>query len=320
MLIGPLSLQRLFSQEPMPTGITNVSPTGNDWRMSQDEIQRMASRLDADNWGEGFFDLDGTIDPTDDQPSQHKIVLPPLLEQVEPLQQSEMSPEMTGWIRWLILRNLPPTYEDKRKWGKQKEVFDGIDFDRQGLRIETHRRYKKLDHGTWSRYFVELIDPAEQLQIRLYEMQETRPGVIQFRIMVEAPVKVFGQMTRYQWNVKAFSISAHANARVRMNVLCELEIQLNPLAIPPSVTLKPKVSEANVELHEFKVTRISHMKGPIAKFLGSSLRDLLDRKLQEYDDKLVEKTNKQLDKQKEHFHLSAEKWFASAVEEKAKPK
>ncbi len=274
----------------------------------------------ADDWEVGFFDLDGTVDNHDEQPTQKPIPLPPTMDQAEPWRQAEMSPEMTGWIRWVVLKNLPPTYEDKRKWGKQKEVFDGLDFEREGLRIETRRRYKMVDHGSWSRYFIEFIDPEKQLSIRVFDLVELRPGVIQFRTSVEAPVKVFGQMTRYQWDVKTFSVSATANARVRLDLTSELEVQWNPVALPPSITLRPKATEAKVALVEFKVVRISHMKGPVAKLLGASLRELLEHKLSEYDEKLVEKINKQLDKQKDHFHLSAEKWFASSVEAAAKAK
>ncbi|MFO0922953.1 MAG: hypothetical protein U0905_10765 [Pirellulales bacterium] len=209
--------------------------------------------------------------------------------------------------------------EDKRKWGKQKEVWDGLDIERQGLRIETHRKYKKVDQGTWSRYFVELIDPANELQIRIYDLKEVRPGVLFFRTSVEAPIKVYGQVRRYQWDVRTFSISAQANARSRMTTETELSIQLNPVLLPPSVTLTPKILDAKVELLEFQVTRISHVKGSVAKVLGSSLREVLDRKLAEYDDKLVEKMNKQLDKQKDHFHVSADKWLGSSLKTKVDP-
>ncbi len=74
-----------------------------------------------------------------------------------------------------------------------------------------------------------------------------------------------------------------------------------------------------MELLEFQVTRISHVKGSVAKVLGSSLREVLDRKLAEYDDKLVEKMNKQLDKQKDHFHVSADKWLGSSLKTKVDP-
>ncbi len=185
-----------------------------------------------DDWATSDFAGLGRIPDFDDQPTVPKIHLPPNMEGAEPILQSEVSPEMTGWIRWLVLRNLPETYEDKRKWGKQKEVWDGLDIERQGLRIETHRKYKKVDHGTWSRYFVELIDPANELQIRIYDLKEVRPGVLFFRTSVEAPIKVYGQVRRYQWDVRTFSISAQANARSRMTTETELSIQLNPVLLP----------------------------------------------------------------------------------------
>ncbi len=209
----------------------------------------------------------------------------------------------------------PESVEDNKKWGKQKEVFDGLSIEREGLKIETRRRYKQVNHGTWSRYYVELIDPAKELQIRIVNLVQRDARTYQFDIFVETPLHVFGRMSRYQWDVQLISLSANADARARMFVRCEVQVEVNPLHVPPSVTFKPKALEAKAELLEFKLRRVSQLHGPMVRVLSSSLREVLEEKLAEYDAKLVEKINRQLEKQKDNLHISLQNWLESTLDD-----
>ena len=224
----------------------------------------------------------------------------------------QASPQMTGWVRWLLLRNLPPNYEDKRKWGKQKEIFDGWDFEREGLKIETRRKYKKVNHGTWSRYFIEWIEPLTTLKINMSEMREIRPSVFAFHLQVEAPLHVFGRISRYQWDAQLISLSADAEAYVKLDLGMELEIRLNPLEIPPMIQLFPRATEGKIEMTQFRLTRLSHFKGPMVKVLSHSLREMVEDRVAEYNDQLVAKVNRMLDKQQDKLKLSTQAWLSQS--------
>lgn len=258
--------------------------------------------------GNDFFDLDGRADDQADEPQNKPIQLPEELEQAAPVPTAQFSPEMTGMVRWLILKNLPPTYEDKKKWGKQKQVIDGLHVEMKGLKIDTHRRFKMVNHGTWTRYFVELKDPENELQVQLVNLTEPRPGVIQFETIIEAPLHVFGRYSRYQWDVQLISMSANADARVRMTVQTEVELVVQPLTFPPKIEIRPKVLAANAELLEFKIRNISQLKGPVARALGDSLENVLRERLDDYDQKLTDKMNAQLAKQKDKLIISSDAW------------
>jgi hypothetical protein len=95
---------------------------------------------------------------------------------------------------------------------------------------------------------------------------------------------------------------------------------MNPLKVPPDIEFRPKVTAAHVELVSFRVHRISQIGGPMAKHLGNGLRELLEDKLRDYDDKLVEKINKQIEKQQSKLHISLQDWIATRVGDWVTPK
>ncbi len=75
------------------------------------------------------------------------------------------TPELVAWLTAMVHDNLPPTYEDDRKWGQQKEVWDGVKLWRENGRFETKRRTKLVNAGTWTRYSIAVVDPEKNLHV-----------------------------------------------------------------------------------------------------------------------------------------------------------
>ncbi len=65
----------------------------------------------------------------------------------------------------------PKNYEDTRKWDLQKEVWDGVDFSRDGVKVKTKRKHKLVNHGTWTRYRLELVEPDKNLKIQFHKLE-----------------------------------------------------------------------------------------------------------------------------------------------------
>ncbi len=187
--------------------------------------------------------------------------------------------ELASWVRWLVLRNLPPNYEDNRKWGLHQEVFDGIRIRREGLKLETKRKKKSVKQGTWSRYYIEFVDPQERLEVEIQKLEYPKPGVIRVATQIVAPLKLFGRMSQWQRDIQLISLSANATATVEMNVACDIQVILNPLKVPPDVEFRPTVTAAQVKLRTFEVERISQLHGPLVDLLGKGIRQTLDQKL-----------------------------------------
>ena len=263
-----------------------------------------------------LFDSDVESIPVDERPKNPHLVLPDSLAQVPlPVSANERQ-ELSFWVRWLVLRNLPPSFEDNRKWDREKEVFDGIKLRREGWKIETKRKTKTAKHGTWSRYYIEFVDPAESLQVNIQQIDFPKKGPIRVMTQVIAPLKLFGRMSEWRRDIQLISLSTNADATIELNVACEIQVIVNPLKIPPDVEFRPIVTDATVALRDFEVHSISQLHGPLAELLGKGIREVLDDRLENYREKLVIKMNSEIEKQKGRLKLSLQDWMQTSVRKK----
>ncbi|MEM7477780.1 MAG: hypothetical protein AAF483_22560, partial [Planctomycetota bacterium] len=223
------------------------------------------------------------------------------------------TPEVLSWLEKLIRNNLPPDYEDDRKWGKQKEVWDGLEWRREGLKLETKRRKKMVNAGTWTRYRVAFVKPEETLKIRFDKLDSLEDGRVAFAIVVECSLDVFGRLSQWVRDVQLMSISANADAACRLTLEGTVAFKINPLVLPPDFSLKPHITNAHVDLTYYRVRRISQVGGDFAKVLGKGLRGVVDEKIEDLNGKLVDKINKQLVKHEDKLSFSAQDWLNSKL-------
>jgi hypothetical protein len=250
-----------------------------------------------------LFDTAERIEPAvSERPNTNQLELPDSLNDLT-VEQVRPNAELSDWLRWLVLKNLPPTYEDNRKWGLQKSVYDGFRFRREGIKLETERKYKNVKHGTWSRYFLEFDDPGNKLKLQVKRF-EPATDRMRIDIEIEAPLHAFGRMSQWQRDVQLISLSTNADVTVRLMVESEVAIRMNPLVFPPTIQFEPVVRNATIELTQFDVHRISQLHGPLAEQLGKGIRELVDTRLADYSDKLAIKMNQQLSKQQDKLKLS----------------
>jgi hypothetical protein len=253
--------------------------------------------------------------PDTERPSPRAIDSPnPLSPSTLEATASELD-ELSQWVRWIALKNLPPNLEDNRKWGRQKKVYDGVDWKWDGIRLDTKRRWKMVNHGTWFRYFVEFIDPAQKMEIRVLSLESRNQGKgFASRIRIVAPLKIFARASQFQRDIQIVSVSIQADAKVALDADLEVGIRVNPLVFPPEVQFLPKATRAEVQLLEWQLHRLSQIHGDPAEWLGEGIRGILERKLSDYNDQLVQKINNTLEKQSDRLKLSAQKWFSSSTQ------
>ncbi len=223
------------------------------------------------------------------------------------------TPQLVAWLTSLIHENLPPSYEDDRKWGKQKEVWDGVKIWREGARIETKRRKKMVNAGTWTRYRIRIVEPDKRLHVQFNRLEALPDGRIAFGVTVECPLDVFGRLSHWVRDVQLISLSANADAACRLTLEGTVKFQLNPLKLPPDVSIRPRVDRAHIELTYYRVRRISQIGGDFAKHLGNGLRDAVDNKLEDMNAKLVDKINRQLEKRSDRLNFSVQDWLRSKL-------
>lgn len=223
------------------------------------------------------------------------------------------SPNMVAWLKQLLRENLPAFYEDTRKWDQHKEVWDGLDVSHEGLKIKTKRKRKLVNHGTWTRYRLEMVDPGKHLEIQFHKLEVAADGKVVFDVSIEMLLDVFGRLSQWVRDVQIISVSANADAVCKLSVQGTVEFQLNPLRFPPDIRIKPRVDAARVDVSYFRVRRISQLGGTFAEQLGNGLRTALEHKLEDSNEKLAAKMNKQLEKHHDRMLFSTQDWIQSKL-------
>jgi hypothetical protein len=265
-------------------------------------------------------DLFGSIEEDEESeyvPASTKLNLPENLTDVAiEIDESEQD-ELAAWVKWLVLKNLPPHYEDLRKWDQTKEIVSGLNVRWEDGKIKTNRRRKNVKHGTWQRHIIDFIDPQANLAIAVDKIDFSQQGQIGFAMKIEMPLALYSQLKQYQRGLQWYSISVKADATVSLEIDCTVKIYVNAAKLPPDVRFDPVVERASIGLVRFEVHRISHIGGDAAELMGKQLRGVLDKKLEEYDEKLVEKMNKQIAKQKDRLSLSLSDWMQKKAGQKS---
>jgi hypothetical protein len=222
----------------------------------------------------------------------------------EPADAFTPSPEFQEWITKLAREQLPDQYEKKKNWGHTAKSFDGLSVRLEDGQLKTHRKFKQANDGTWQMYRVTLKDPEEKFEVRIANLRTLASGRVAMDITAVANLEVFGRQSLWQHGVQIFSISAEADARVRLFAHTEVATRLDPTRFPPDVALEPEVKTARLDIPDFRLRRLGEFSGPLVRSLSHATREALEDKLRDDNEKLVAKLNKAIDKQEKKLRLS----------------
>ena len=104
--------------------------------------------------------------------------------------------------------------------------------------------------------------------------------------------------------MQLYSLSAEADARVRLWTSAEIATHMDLTRFPPDVSLDPEITAAKFEIPDFRMRRIGELHGPLVRALSHATRETLEEKLAEDNAKLVAKLNRAIDKQEKKLKLS----------------
>jgi hypothetical protein len=242
--------------------------------------------------------------------------------QVDPVPQAEggdgeLPAEKSGpsdfddLVTRIVLDNLPHEIVQDKDWGQTRQIWDGVHMRWEGSRLDTRRRWKTVNHGTWKRYEVRLIDPGQRFQVQVNTPRALEDGRVGIEAQVDAALDVFGRVAQWERGVQLFSMSAQATAVVRLRIDCSVAMKLDPSRFPPDVRFEPQVTSADLRLIEFRLNRISRAGGPLVRELSSAVRDFLDSKIADRRHQMVDRVNRQLDKHQDRLRLSVHDLLAS---------
>jgi hypothetical protein len=211
--------------------------------------------------------------------------------------------EFQELVTSIVREQLPDKYEKTKNWGQTKQVWAGVKLERDGLRLETRRRYREVNDGPWQKYRIDLLQPEKHFHVALANIRQTENKVL-CDIAVEAKLHAFGRHSQWERGVQLFSVSADASTRVRLKAALEVTTRIDATKVPPDLLFSPRVTSADLAILDFRLERVSDLHGPLVKSLSSTVREILEDKLAEKREKLVEKLNRSLARREEKFRLS----------------
>jgi hypothetical protein len=223
------------------------------------------------------------------------------------------SAEFQDWITALAREQLPDNYEKRKNWGHTARTFDGVKVWIEDGHLETRRKFKEANDGQWQHYRVKLTDPDEKFDVKISRIRKVDSNVVGLELTVLANLKVFGRESLWEHGVQLYSVSAEADARVRLWAAVEVTTHVDITRFPPDVALDPKVTAAKFEIPDFRIRRIGGFHGPVVRSLSHTTREAVEAKLVEDNAKLVAKLNRAIDKQEKKLRISladiaASKW------------
>jgi hypothetical protein len=222
-----------------------------------------------------------------------------------------ISESLQAYITRLVLDEVPREYENTKKWGGKKRVTSGLKWEREGIKIESHRQFKEVNHGNWSRYKITLVDPENTFDVRLENLRDLGDNTAGFDLVCVARLACTGRISQWRRGVQIVSFSGDADAKVRLTTHCELKMSFAPGTFPPDILLSPKVTSADLQLQEFELQRLGIADGPLVYQLGELLEEGLQDYLAENRVKLAEKMNKQIDKKRDKLRIPLSKLTTS---------
>jgi len=206
----------------------------------------------------------------------------------------------------IVLRSAPRTYENTKQWGGKKRVWDGLHISRDGFKIKTKRRWNEANHGSWKRYRAWLIDPRREFDIQFDRLHTAPSGRAAFDLTMTAHIGAFGRWSEWNRDVQLFSVSANAQARLRLRLTCELSTHFDYTSFPPAIVLEPTVTRADLQLIDFRLDRVSQLDGPLIHELGKALHEVLEREIRDRREELAPKINQELARHSDDLRVTTD--------------
>lgn len=225
--------------------------------------------------------------------------------------------KLDQFLTKLALESLPVPYVEDKDWGKQSERWDGVKVSFKNGKLRTKRRKKKVNHGTWDRYEVSLVDPENSFSVNLDNFQELEKGQVSFVVRATAKVDVVARQSKWLKGVQLYSISVDGSADVQLELSVILGSKMDVAKFPPDLIFDPKIESADISIDNFRIDRVSKAGGEFAQQVTRIVRKKIDQKIAQKEDKLVRKLNEKIEKNRDRFTLSVHdamksKWATAA--------
>ncbi len=216
----------------------------------------------------------------------------------------------------LIADAIPREYARTKDWGKTREITTGIRSSGNFFDFDIHKKKTTVKDGIWKSYRVTLVDPDKNLDIKIDNLRSEADGKIGLTLFVTARLHGWARTKIYESGVHIISLEAEGDTKVSLWLDTEIAVSPAPSkSLIPGITVHPHVTKTRLKLEDFRLTRISDVKGPPVEELSSGLRHLVEDEFT--GPKLTDKINHAIDRRPERLTFTPEMLWGKAVAKQA---
>lgn len=237
-------------------------------------------------------------------------VIPPvkmvsLSQTAVPQAEEPMAPAAVQFVKGMALVLLPETYTDDDDWGGTKKIQSGLNVKFRGLKLDTSRRWKEVNHGTWRRLDATLVDPQQHFDLAISLLPRLEKGVPRYRVRAKLRLRATGRQQHWSLGAKLLSISSDIIADVAFTADLQFKTQVVKTDGSSKLRMIPFIETAHARLESLSVRRISNTKGGAVREFGKTIESIARRAIKKKNEKLAAKINGKINKKPERFEIPA---------------
>ena len=226
--------------------------------------------------------------------------------------------ESLQWLVTLAAERMPDHFDGDDGWGDTKKIWAGVQFERDGFRLRTHRRYRHLKHGRWLRY--RLTIPAgdrnaksdHRFRVTVDSVSRDEPDGWRIETSLVAPLDFDVRVERWNLGLQWWSVNITGDARIRLKSVATVGFLADYADVPPALAVDPKVEWAKLELEHFEVERVSKVGGDFAEGFGEVVEEALEELwIDRENRRLADRINRKLSEHRDDLRWSLADWLRS---------
>lgn len=212
----------------------------------------------------------------------------------------------------IIAAEIPREFEGSKDWGRTTEIVSGLHSYGNFFKFNIHRQRSTVNDGLWKRYRLTLVDPDKNLDVQIENLRTLDTGRLALTLNVAAKLHGWACLKLYERGIHIIALEAEGDTGIRLALDANIGLtRLQNDSFLPAYALDPTVIDVRVKFDDFRLTRISDVRGTLAHEIGILLREAAEDELK--GPKLAEKINKSIAKHRDRLLLSPEMLLGKAT-------